>query len=74
MAQRTSFDDLPNDAHVDDKTLAEVFGTSTTTIWRRAKRGDIPKPTRFSSRCTRWRVGDIRAVIATYRDDDKGGR
>jgi predicted DNA-binding transcriptional regulator AlpA len=72
VAQRVKFDDLPDSAHVDDKTLAEVFGTSTTTIWRRAKQGTLPKPVRFSSRCTRWNVGDIRKNLAAHRGDDKG--
>lgn len=70
MAQQQSgFDELPDSAHVDDKTLAALFGTSTTTIWRRVRRGELPQPVRFSTRCTRWRVGEIRAVLAAHRGD-----
>ena len=29
---------------VSTKTLAEIFDTSTSSIWRMVKRGDLPKP------------------------------
>lgn len=63
-AKSSNFDALPDSANIDDKTMAEVFGVAPSTIWRRARAGDLPKPTRFSDRCTRWNVGQVRQVLA----------
>ena len=59
-----SFDELPDSALVDDKTLAIVFGVQPGTIWRRSRAGELPPPVKFSSRCTRWNVGAVRKVLA----------
>lgn len=64
ISQPHDFDELPDSAHVDDKTLAVVLGVSPNTVWRRARAGALPAPIRFSSRCTRWNVGAIRQALA----------
>lgn len=57
-----NFDSLPNAAQVDQKTVKLLFGCGATTIWRRVKRGELPQPQRHG-RCTRWNVGELRAVL-----------
>lgn len=64
IASLGNFDELPDSAHVDDRTLALLFGVTPGTIWRRARAGELPAPIRFSSRCTRWNVGAVRKVLA----------
>lgn len=56
------FDDLPNSAHVDVRTVAILFSAGISTVWARAARGDLPKPKKFG-RATRWNVGELRAVL-----------
>lgn len=58
-----TFDELPDSAMTDARTLAGLMGCSVNTIWRRAKAGIIPSPIRISSQQTRWRVGDVRQAL-----------
>ncbi|CAJ0849554.1 helix-turn-helix transcriptional regulator [Ralstonia flatus] len=57
------FDDLPNSANVDCKTVAALLSCTRTTVWRRSKAGLLPKPRKFGS-SARWNVGELRAVLA----------
>lgn len=65
-----AFDTLPNSALVNDKVFAVVLGCSRNTIWRRARAGIIPKPIRVSTHHSRWRVGDIRKVLAALNSQE----
>lgn len=59
------FDQLPDAALVPVKTFSAVINAGDSTIWRRAKTElDFPQPIRLGTKCTRWRVSDIRAFIA----------
>jgi predicted DNA-binding transcriptional regulator AlpA len=58
------FDSLPDIALVDSKTIAWLFGCSENTVWRRASSGVLPTPLKVSANQTRWRVGEIRKVLA----------
>lgn len=61
----SQFDAWPDSALVDDKIVADVFGCSRNTVWRRAKAGGIwPRPIKISEQQTRFRVGDIRKALA----------
>jgi predicted DNA-binding transcriptional regulator AlpA len=57
------FDSLPNAAHVRQPILEILFACSGSTIWRRVKDGQIPKPLKLSERVTAWQVGELRAVL-----------
>lgn len=58
------FDRLPDQAMVPTGVFAAVINVGDSTVWRRTKlEPDFPKPIRLGIRCTRWRVGDIRAFI-----------
>ena len=39
---------------------------SAPTLWRKVKAGTFPKPHRLSERVTAWKVGDVRAWIASH--------
>ncbi len=39
---------------LDIRTVGARIGRGPSWIWDAVKRGDFPKPVRFSSRCTRW--------------------
>jgi len=58
-----SFGELPDDAHISVRSVAVLFDSGISTIWARVARGELPKPKKFG-RSTRWRVGDLRAVLA----------
>lgn len=60
----SNFDRLPDQAMVPTGVFAAVIDVGESTVWRRTKfEPDFPKPIRIGIRCTRWRVGDIRAFI-----------
>lgn len=59
-----SFSQLPDEALTTVKVFAAVTANGVSTVWRRAALDpDYPKPIKLSARCTRFRVGDIRAYL-----------
>ena len=59
------FDNLPDSAMVSVKAVSALLGAGDSTIWRRANlEPDFPQPIRLGTKCTRWKVGDIRAFVA----------
>ena len=68
------FDHLPDSALVRESGLVQSpkrpHGTaplpfSSATLWRMARAGTFPKPHKLSQRVTAWRVGDVRAWMAS---------
>lgn len=56
---------LPDETFVPVKVFPVIAGIAVSTAWRRAKlEPDFPKPVRLGSRCTRFRLGDIRRFLA----------
>ena len=68
------FDNLPDGALVSDRVVAALFSVSRSTIWRWAKGGALPKPIPVGPRLTRWRLGDVRAVLAALARQDGGAQ
>lgn len=61
----SGFDQLPDGALTSVKVIAALTGNGVSTVWRHAALDpDFPKPIRLSARCTRFRVGEVRAYIA----------
>ena len=60
------FDQLPDSARVDVKTVAAVEGVSVATTWRWVEKGILPKPEPKppGTNTTRWIVGKIRQARA----------
>ena len=63
---RISFDALPDVALIQIRPLVNygVLPYSATTIWRKCRNGEFPKPIKVSAGITAWRVGEIRAYLA----------
>ena len=59
----SSFDSLPDSAHVRVPTVAALYGVSIVTVWRWAKNGSLPAPTKRGG-TTAWRVGDLRRAMS----------
>ncbi|RKR46130.1 AlpA family transcriptional regulator [Paraburkholderia sp. BL6665CI2N2] len=60
----TCFDEMPGAGLVGVRVVAALFGVSVSTVWRRVELGLLPQPHKFGS-STRWKVGEIRQVLAT---------
>ena len=65
MSRNTvEFDSLPDSALIAIRTVAEVLGIGISTAWRRKSEDcRFPAAIRLSSRCTRFRVADLRANL-----------
>lgn len=55
---------LPDDALVNIQVTSDVVGLKTTAIYDRIKKHIFPKPEKFGTRCTRWRLGKLRRWLA----------
>ncbi|AZQ51735.1 helix-turn-helix transcriptional regulator [Burkholderia cenocepacia] len=60
-----NFDSLPADAHVRLPVVAQLYGCSERTVKRHSAAGIIPAPKKLTSRILLWRVGDLRAALAS---------
>lgn len=60
-----NFSSLPDCALVDVKVTAAVLGRSPSSVWRDARLGKLPAPIKAGPACTRWKVGAIRAHLAS---------
>jgi len=61
----SGFDSLPDEAMTSVKIIATLTDSGVSTIWRYAALDpDFPKPIKLSARCTRFRVGEVRAWLA----------
>jgi predicted DNA-binding transcriptional regulator AlpA len=59
------FDDLPDNAFIRLRHLLalQLVPYSATTLWRKCRRNEFPKPVKVSAGITAWRVGEIRRHI-----------
>jgi predicted DNA-binding transcriptional regulator AlpA len=64
-ASKNKFNDLPDEAYIQIRKLIEfeVVPFSVTTIWRKCRSNEFPKPHKVSKGITAWRVGDIRSYL-----------
>jgi prophage regulatory protein len=57
--------ELPATGYVRQSQLIPgILPFSDSTLWRKVKAGEFPKPVKLSKRITCWRVEDIRAWMA----------
>lgn len=53
---------LPATGYVrQSQLIPHIIPFSATTLWRKVKTGDFPKPIKLSQRVTAWRAEDVRA-------------
>jgi prophage regulatory protein len=71
----TTFDELPDLAFIQIRPLVNysVVPFSATTIWRKCRLGEFPKPVKISAGITAWRVGDIRNYLLSMNAPRVGG-
>ncbi|MBV5327609.1 MAG: AlpA family phage regulatory protein [Chlorobium sp.] len=43
--------------------IPAIFPISKSTWWQGVKSGRYPKPVKLSSRCTAWKVADIKLLL-----------
>lgn len=55
----SDFDALPDSANVRVKKVAKLYDVSVVTVWRWAKNGTLPAPTKRGG-VTSWGVGALR--------------
>ncbi len=72
---KTRFQDLPDEAFIRLRQLLalHVVPYSASTLWRRCRNNDFPRPIKLSTGITAWRVGDIRAHLESLGKSAKGG-
>lgn len=59
----TLFSALPDDAFTSLPVVCALYSRCRASIWRDVKAGRCPAPVSVGPRCTRWRVGDLRADL-----------
>jgi len=59
------FNRLPDEAFIRQNTLMgmSILPFSASTLWRKVRSGQFPKPLRLSEQITAWRVRDIRSWL-----------
>ena len=61
----TSFDAVPDAAILRLPSVLHLTGLSRTTIWRRCRERNFPRPIQLgATRAIGWRVGDLRRWLA----------
>ena len=63
LKHRVGVEGYKSKALIGVQTVAELIGDSTSTVWRRAKDGTLPRPIKIGG-MTRWSRAEIEAVIA----------
>ena len=70
-----NFDNLPDSAFIRESQLVQSpkrpaspapLPFSAPTLWRKVKAGTFPAPVKLADRVTAWKVGDVRAWIASH--------
>ena len=65
----SQFDQLPDSAFVRLPVVRGLYGfCAPSTIWRAVRAGRIPAPTKLGQNLTAWKVGDLRAALASAGD------
>ena len=62
---------FPSPALLRARDVANLLGTSETTVWRYTQQGHLPAPIKLGNNMTRWRADEISAhiQIATVERD-----
>lgn len=60
---------LPSPALLRARDVANLLGTSETTVWRYTQQGHLPAPIKLGNNMTRWRDDEISAIIQNASKD-----
>ena len=74
-SHKIRFQDLPDEALIRLRQMLalHVVPYSASTLWRRCRSNEFPRPIRVSPGITAWKVGDIRAHLEALSKPTKGG-
>lgn len=53
-----------NESFQDVKAVSKRIGLATSTVWAKAKKGQLPKPIKISNGYTRWKSSEIDEYLA----------
>ncbi len=69
-----TFSDLPDDAFIRLKQLLrfQLVPYSATTLWRKCRLREFPRPVKVSAGITAWRVGDLRQHFSQLVSEKSG--
>jgi prophage regulatory protein len=73
---KTRFQDLPDEAFIRLRQMLSlhVVPYSASTLWRRCRSNEFPRPIKVSPGITAWKVGDVRAHLESLSSKPtKGG-
>lgn len=65
MQVKSAVQPIPEIGFIRQPQVLHITSFSATTLWRKCKSGEFPKPVRLSANVTAWRVEDVRAWIGT---------
>lgn len=63
-----NFDSLPDSASVRLPVVCGLLSRSPASVWRDVKAGRLPAPHKVGPRSTVWNVGDLRQLLAGFRE------
>ncbi len=68
--KQPDFSSLPDDAFIRLKQIIrlQLVPFSATTLWRKCRANEFPRPIKISAGITAWRVGDIRKYLSDLND------
>jgi prophage regulatory protein len=74
-ASTKTFAALPDEALIRLRQLLalQLVPYSASTLWRRCRSNDFPRPIKVSPGVTAWRVGDVRAYLEGLTKSSKDG-
>jgi prophage regulatory protein len=64
---------IPEMGFIRQPQVLRIASFSATTLWRKCKSGDFPKPVRLSANISAWRVEDVRAWVGAHGGGCKQG-
>jgi len=53
--------------------LAETLGVSKVTVWRMARRGELPRPLQISANVVGWRQSTVEKWLDAREAEARGG-
>lgn len=73
-SHKARFQDLPDEALIRLRLMLHVVPYSASTLWRRCRSNEFPRPIKVSPGITAWKVGDVRAHLESLSSKPtKGG-
>ena len=66
-AQKSAPTTLPETGFIRLSTILLFIPLSSSTIWRKVKKGEFPKPYKLSENITAWKAEDIKEWIGNLK-------